>query len=283
MNAMVDVFHANGWIRDKWPLLGWAYLTGQSQNLKAGEYHFYPGISIKNVLRLITDGHAKFRQITFVEGHTLNQVLRQLREAEFIIDWDSPKELRHALGLGQYDNIEGLIFPDTYHYHRNMRATELLRHSHARLNTILAEEWSMRAPGLPYQSPYEALILASIVEKETALKEEQPRVAGVLMRRLIKKMRLAADPTVIYGIGDKYKGNIRRRHLNDASNSYNTYKHHGLPPTPIALVGRSSLHATLHPTDEQALYFVARGDGSHVFSKTLEEHEHWVREYQLNR
>jgi UPF0755 protein len=202
---------------------------------------------------------------------------------ELSINWNSREELRQLLGLERYKNIEGLIFPDTYRYHKNMPALELLRHSHARLSDILDQEWRMRKPDLPYKTPYEALILASIIEKETALKKEQPRVAGVLVRRLQKRMRLAADPTVIYGIGDAFKGNLRRRHLRDASNPYNTYKHRGLPPTPIALVSRSALHAALHPADESALYFVARGDGSHVFSDTLEEHEEQVRRYQLGR
>ena len=148
---------------------------------------------------------------------------------------------------------------------------------------ILEEEWQGRAPYLPYQTPYEALIMASIVERETGLPQERGEIAGVFVRRLQTGMKLQTDPTVIYGLGQAFDGNLRRRHLVDESNPYNSYRHKGLPPTPIALPGRAAIHAALHPVDGTALFFVARGDGGHVFSTTLAEHQRAVRKYQLQR
>jgi UPF0755 protein len=151
------------------------------------------------------------------------------------------------------------------------------------MQTVLQQEWQGRASGLPYETPYEALIMASIIERETGLVQEREQIAGVFVRRLHKGMRLQTDPTVIYGLGSGYDGNLRRKHLNDVSNPYNSYRHGGLPPTPIALPGRAAIHAALHPAEGDALYFVARGDGGHVFSATLAEHERAVRKYQLRR
>jgi len=151
------------------------------------------------------------------------------------------------------------------------------------MERTLDEEWAGRAEGLPLKDPYEALILASIVEKETAVPEERARIAGVFVRRLQRGMRLQTDPTVIYGLGEGFDGNLRKHHLRDRTNPYNTYRHGGLPPTPIALPGRASIHAVLHPAPGDALYFVAKGDGSHHFSATLEEHARAVRRYQLRR
>ena len=151
------------------------------------------------------------------------------------------------------------------------------------MQEVLAQEWSQRDPGLPYESPYEALIMASIIERETGLPEEREQISGVFFRRLQKRMRLQTDPTVIYGLGAEFDGNLRRAHLQDDSNPYNTYRHRGLPPSPIALPGRAAIRAALHPAPGDSLYFVARGDGGHVFSTTLEAHERAVRKYQLQR
>ncbi len=185
--------------------------------------------------------------------------------------------------LGKPDHHpEGWFAPDTYAYVRGDTDLELLDRALADQEQILEQAWEERAEGLPLDSPYEALILASIVEKETAVPDEREEIAGVFVNRLNQGMRLQTDPTVIYGIGDDYEGNIRRHHLQQDT-PYNTYRRAGLPPTPIAMPGEASIRAALNPADTEALYFVARGDGTHVFSRTLEEHQQAVREYQLRR
>lgn len=177
---------------------------------------------------------------------------------------------------------EGQFFADTYAFPKGTSDLDYLRRAKKNLDTVLAEEWAMRADALPLNDPYEALILASIVEKETAVVAERPLIAGVFLSRIEKNMRLQTDPTVIYGIGDSYDGNIRRKDLN-TDTPYNTYTRAGLPPTPIAMVGREAIRAVTRPDTTTALYFVARGDGSHQFSDTLAEHNAAVRKYQLKR
>jgi UPF0755 protein len=176
-----------------------------------------------------------------------------------------------------------LFFPDTYLYSRGTTDLQLLERAHARMLAVLDQEWQDRAADLPYASVYEALIMASIIERETGLPEEREQIAGVFVRRLQQGMRLQTDPTVIYGVGGAFDGNLRRTHLEDDANPYNTYRRDGLPPTPIALPGRASLHAALHPAEGTQLFFVARGDGGHEFSTTLADHERAVRKFQLRR
>jgi UPF0755 protein len=175
-----------------------------------------------------------------------------------------------------------MFLADTYQFHRGMSDVDLLKRAHALLQTELDTAWRERAKELPYKSAYEALIMASIVEKETALSSERPTIAGVFVQRLQKGMKLQTDPTVIYGMGDRYKGNIRRADLRRPT-PYNTYTNAGLPPTPIAMVGREAIRAALHPDQSKWLYFVAKGDGSHQFSATLEAHNRAVKQYQLKR
>ena len=177
---------------------------------------------------------------------------------------------------------EGQFFADTYAFPKGTSDLDYLKRAKKNLDTVLAEEWAMRADALPLNDPYEALILASIVEKETAVAAERPLIAGVFLSRIRKNMRLQTDPTVIYGMGDSYDGNIRRKDLN-TDTPYNTYTRAGLPPTPIAMVGREAIRAVMQPEATSALYFVARGDGSHQFSDTLAEHNAAVRKYQLKR
>jgi UPF0755 protein len=176
---------------------------------------------------------------------------------------------------------EGLFFPDTYTYVRGDSDWSVLQRSHSTMLSVLQEEWQQRASHLPYVDPYDALILASIVERETGLPEERKQISGVFVRRLQKGMPLQTDPTVIYGLGIEFDGNLQRSHLQETSNPYNTYRHPGLPPTPISLPGRAAIHAALHPDAGSSLYFVARGDGGHVFSETLTQHNKAVREYQI--
>ena len=178
---------------------------------------------------------------------------------------------------------EGFFFPDSYHYARGATDWDIVQRAHAQMRAILEQEWQGRAEDLPYETPYEALIMASIIERETGLPAEREEIAGVFVRRLLLGMRLQTDPTVIYGLGSNFDGNLKRKHLADKGNPYNSYRHSGLPPTPIALPGRADIHAALHPAAGDTLYFVARGDGGHVFSATLAEHEQAVRKYQLRR
>jgi peptidoglycan lytic transglycosylase G len=194
-------------------------------------------------------------------------------------------ELLNALDLNQQPvrQPEGLFFPDTYVFSGATSDRDILRQAYRRLQKVLQEEWSARAPNLPYRDTYDALIMASIVERETGVSSERPEIAGVFVRRLQKDMLLQTDPTVIYGLGERFDGNLRRRDLDDADNLYNTYMHRGLPPTPIALAGRAAIRAALQPSAGEALYFVGRGDGSHQFSATLDEHERAVKKYQIEQ
>ena len=187
------------------------------------------------------------------------------------------------LELGQADKVaEGLFFPDTYNFPKGTTDKAFLRRAYQRLHDVLDQEWQTRSENLPYKTPYEALIMASIIEKETGLASERSTIAGVFVRRLNKKMKLQTDPTVIYAMGKQFNGNIRKKDLSIDS-PYNTYRYKGLPPSPIALVGRDAIHAALHPEPGKALYFVAKGDGSHYFSETLVEHNRAVAKYQLNK
>ncbi len=258
-----------------------AFQRLEATKIKAGEYEIQPGMTLKDVLALFVAGKVKQHRITLVEGWTVDQVLAALRShpaVRFTLEGVPLQELLSALGLPP-GHPEGQFFPDTYFFTRGTQDKELLRRAWRRMQKVLAEEWSQRASDLPFNTPYEALILASIVEKETGREEERAKIAGVFVRRLQKNMRLESDPTVIYGMGETYHGDIRTQDLREDT-LYNTYLHEGLPPTPIALPGRAALHAVLHPAAGEELYFVAKGDGSHAFSVTLEEHNQKVNRYQ---
>ncbi|NQD79460.1 endolytic transglycosylase MltG, partial [Pseudomonas sp. CrR14] len=219
-----------------------------------------------------------------VEGWSFRQVraaLARQDKLELTLSKLSDDEIMAKLGQPGL-NPEGRFFPDTYRYVRGMSDLDLLKQAHKRLQVVLDEEWANRSESLPYKNPYEALIMASMIEKETGVPEERGEIAGVFVRRLAIGMRLQTDPTVIFGLGERYQGRITRAHLREPT-PYNTYTIDGMPPTPIALVGREAIHAALHPVAGKALYFVARGDGSHVFSETLDAHNRAVREYQLKR
>jgi len=253
--------------------------------VKAGRYLLSPSMTIQDVFELLVSGKQIQYTFTVVEGLTFNQVVSMLLQHNEIDTTDleglNVKQRFEELDL-QYDHAEGALFADTYHFPAGYSAAELLRRSHQRLLAVLEEEWSERQSNLPYQTPYQALIMASIIEKETALELERSTIAGVFVRRLQKRMRLQTDPTVIYGIGENFDGNITRKHLR-TDTPYNTYTRHGLPPTPIAIVGREAIHAALNPEPGSSLYFVAKGDGSHHFSDTLEEHNKAVKKYQLKQ
>ncbi|MNZ48707.1 putative aminodeoxychorismate lyase [compost metagenome] len=219
-----------------------------------------------------------------MEGWTFHQVrelLSRQPKIEQTLAGLSDAEVMARLGQpGVFP--EGRFFPDTYKYVRGTRDIDILRQAYQRMEGILVEEWGERASNLPYKEPYQALIMASLVEKETGVPGERAEIAGVFIRRLQKSMLLQTDPTVIYGMGQRYNGRITRADLREPT-PYNTYVTPGLPPTPIALPGREAIHAALNPADGQSLYFVARGDGSHVFSDNLDDHNKAVQEYQLKR
>lgn len=259
--------------------------------LQPGEKRLYPGVwllrppqTTVSALRLILQGSTQSAtRLTVVEGISYRN-LRDLLAARADIRPSGLVDdaaVLAAIGAAE-PHPEGLFAPDTYEFSPGESDIDVLRHLYARQKRILAEEWAQRAPGLPYASPYEALIMASIVEKETGLARERAQIAGVFVRRLQKGMRLQTDPAVIYGIGPKFDGNLRRADLLRPT-PYNTYRINGLPPTPIALPGRAAIHAALHPAPGTALYFVARGDGSHEFTATLAEHNKAVARYQKKR
>nr|WP_215730853.1 endolytic transglycosylase MltG [Pseudomonas lalucatii] len=282
--GVLNRLQAEGVLQDAfWLRLYWRFnLRGQP--LHSGEYRLTPGQTVNDMLVQWRRGDVVQYSLTLVEGWNFRQVRAALeREAklESSLAGLSDAQLMERLGLPGV-NPEGRFFPDTYRYVRGTSDLDLLRQAYARLERVLAEEWAGRAEGLPYGEPYEALIMASMIEKETGVPEERGAIAGVFVRRLRSGMRLQTDPTVIYGLGERYNGKLSRAHLREPT-PYNTYVIDGMPPTPIALVGREAIHAALHPVAGKSLYFVARGDGSHVFSETLEAHNRAVRAYQLNR
>jgi UPF0755 protein len=240
---------------------------------------------LPELLLFISSNNQIAYSIQFIEGSSYKDALVVLAADTKILQTlaDLPEqEIVKRLGLEPGSHLEGLFYPDTYHFHKGDSDLDILKRAHQRLKTILDQEWDSRQKDLPLESAYQALILASIIEKETGVPDERSEIAGVFVRRLQKKMRLQTDPTVIYGLGDRYQGNITRKHLRE-NTAYNTYRISGLPPTPIALVGREAIHAALNPKPGNSLYFVAKGDGSHYFSKTIEEHNKAVRKYQLRR
>ena len=253
-----------------------------ADKIHTGEYKIEPGTSPKEFLAMLIAGKVLQYSITIVEGWTFKQMMQAISENPSLsheLAGLSDEEIMTKLGYkGQHP--EGRFLPDTYAFPRGMSDIAFLNRAYQAMENYLAQTWPQRDVGVPVKSPYEALILASIVEKETGLASERKAIAGVFSRRLQKRMRLQTDPTVIYGMGDSYKGNIRKRDLL-ADTPYNTYKIFGLPPTPIAMPGRDAIDAVLHPAEGNELYFVSKGDGSHHFSATLEEHNEAVIKYQL--
>jgi UPF0755 protein len=260
----------------------WARVTRKANELQAGEYQLTPGLTPRGLLDLFRSGNVILHSITFIEGSTFRDVRRLLAANSAIKSTLAQKtddELMAALGEPGV-HPEGQFFPDTYRFPRGTSDLDVLKLAHQRLRAELDAAWNAREPDLPLAGPYEALILASIVEKESALPRERPLIAGVFIERLRRGMRLQTDPTVIYGMMETYSGNIRRADLL-RDTPYNTYTRPGLPPTPIALPSLGALQAATQPDISGALFFVATGepDGSHYFSKTLSEHEAAVKRY----
>jgi len=264
----------------QWRLL--AERMDVAQKLKAGEYRIGANMAPGALLQAIADGRVVQYRITILEGSrfkNLRVAMAQIAELKSTLGGLSDAQVLAQIGATE-THPEGLFLPDTYFFPRGFSDVELLRRAYWAQKKLLEQAWQTRAPDLPLNDAYQALILASIIEKETGKAAERPQIAGVFVNRLQQGWRMQTDPTVIYGLGDAFDGNLRRVDL-ETDTPYNTYTRFGLPPTPIALPGRAAIEAALRPQTTEAMFFVARGDGSHVFSRTLEEHNSAVRRYQL--
>ncbi|MGK5061950.1 endolytic transglycosylase MltG [Janthinobacterium sp. LB3P112] len=258
-----------------------ARIEGKTSKIKAGSYELKPGTTPQRLITQLARGEFAQESLTIIEGWTFKQMRLAMA--------NHPGLKHDTVGLSdkalmakispEYVHPEGLFFPDTYLFAKGASEMQIFKQAHTAMIGRLSEAWDKRDPALPYKNPYEALIMASIVEKETGQKSERAMIAGVFVNRLKTGMLLQTDPTVIYGMGDNYQGKIRKRDL-EADTPYNTYTRGGLPPTPIALVGAQSLTAALAPARTQALYFVARGDGTSQFSANLPDHNRAVNQYQ---
>jgi UPF0755 protein len=275
---------ATGVLHERFTFITLGRMQGRSGSVKAGLYDLPDSISPIALIQKLGRGDVLMAEITFIEGWTFTQ----MREA-----LDTSPSVRHeTTGLSEAEilrrlkapeaHAEGLFFPDTYRFNSGASDLQVLTRAYQIMHTRLQSAWDQRSAELPYATPYEALIMASIVEKETGRPEDRRLIAAVFVNRLKRGMRLQTDPSVIYGLGATFDGNLRKRDLLE-DGPYNTYTRAGLPPTPIALVGQPALDAALAPAPSAALYFVSRGDGTSHFSETLEEHNHAVRKYQLNR
>ncbi len=259
-------------------------LQGIDSLVKAGEYLLGPETTQRHLLTQFVLGKTVQYSLSLIEGWSFKQIMQAVKANGKLVktlpDYDRDT-IMTALGFSDV-HPEGRFFPDTYHFPSGLTDVEFLRRAYIKMEQVLREQWENREAGLPYKTSDEALIMASIVEKETGIAEERAAIAGVFVRRLQKGMKLQTDPTVIYAMGENYRGNIRRKDLKMDS-PYNTYFHRGLPPTPIASSGMAAIYAALHPEAGDSYYFVAKGDGSHYFSKTLNEHNRAVARYQLGK
>jgi len=271
----------SGLLEHSWKFDWLARLLGKSGQLKAGNYALEHAVSPLQLLKIITSGEVSLSQISVIEGWTFKQ-MREALNANRNITHDSEmlsdEEILQHIGATEM-HAEGLFFPNTYYFAAGSSDLKILKRAYQTMQKNLQQVWLTRDANLPFQTPYQALTLASIVEKETGTPSDRKMIAGVFVNRLRKGMLLQSDPTVIYGLGDKFDGNLRKRDLL-ADTAYNTYKRRGLTPTPICLPGMAALQAVLHPAQTDALYFVARGDGSSQFSNNLATHNRAVNRYQ---
>ncbi|WP_158174618.1 endolytic transglycosylase MltG [Grimontia hollisae] len=268
-------------IVDASPWSRWAAKTHpELTRLKAGTFQVQPGLTLAELFALVRKGKEHHFSITFVEGSTFKEWREQLASTDYLThDTTDLSEAEIAVKLGlSTEKLEGLLLPETYYYVAGQSELSILKRAASQLQSALDEAWQGRAKDLPIKNSYDLLTLASIIEKETAVDNERGKVASVFVNRLNKGMRLQTDPTVIYGLGDKYDGNIRKKDLRTPT-PYNTYVIFGLPPTPIAMPGKASIFAAAQPADTSYFYFVADGRGGHTFSKTLAEHNRAVRQY----
>ena len=284
MRKIARELHKKGLLERPVYLVFRARVRGVANSIKVGEYTIKQGTTPDGLLDQLVKGKVKLYSLTLIEGWNFRDVMKAVNEHPQIkhtIVHQAGNEVMKAIGKPG-EHPEGRFYPDTYRFPKGTTDVEFLQRAYRYMSSVLAKAWAKRTKDLPLKTPYEALILASIIEKETARKDEYRKVAGVFIRRLKKKMRLQTDPTVIYGLGEHYNGNIKRRHLRQDT-PYNTYTRAGLPPTPIALPGKLAIYAALNPEPGDSLYFVATGkDGRHYFSQTLKEHNEAVIRYQLN-
>lgn len=282
--GLANDLERRGYLESSFYFRIFARLGGQAHKIKAGEFHLPAGTTPKQLLQLLISGKVKSHSLMLIEGWNFRQMLEAVTEHAALKK--TLKELTDEQIMqrvaGEALHPEGRFLPDTYYFPRGTTDLAFLQRAFKAMERVLAAEWEKRDKGLPLKHSYEALILASIVEKETGQEVERPQIAGVFIRRLEKRMKLQADPTVIYGMGERYRGNIRRRDLKQET-PYNTYVHRGLTPTPISMPGIDAIRAVLHPAEGKSLYFVAKGNGYHRFSNTLAEHNKAVRKYQLKK
>lgn len=284
LKSIANQLVKQGVLTEPWRFIILAKVLHKESYLQAGDYTLNRNVTPYQLLLSLNHGKATQGSVTFIEGRTFAQMRAKLTKNDAVkqtISVLSESEILKNIG-SEYTVAEGLFFPDTYYFDRNTADTVMLQRSYEAMRTKLDMAWKNRAAGLPYKNSYQVLIMASIVEKETGQASERPLIAGVFINRLRIGMRLQTDPTVIYGMGAQYKGNIRKKDLL-TDTPYNTYTRNGLPPTPIAMPGLASIEAALHPASTRALYFVGKGDGSHAFSNSLEEHNRAVVKYQLKK
>lgn len=281
LDRLATELRAAGIIRSTWSFRILGRVLGKSTALKAGVYEITQPLTPVALLDKMARGDVIKAAVQFIEGWTSREIRAALRQQPLL---EHPSEamddpaLLAAIGATE-GHIEGLFFPDTYFFTPRSPDIDILRRAYQAQRAKLMAEWQTRAPNLPYRTPYEALIMASIIEKETGVEDERPRIAAVFINRLNQGMRLQTDPTVIYGLGVGFDGNLRKDDL-QRDTPYNSYTRNGLPPTPIAIPGAAAIHAALHPAQTNDLYFVSRGNGKHYFSSTLDEHNRAVKQYQ---
>jgi UPF0755 protein len=284
LKSIANQLVKQGVLNEPWRFIILAKVLHKETYLQAGDYTLNRNVTPYQLLLSLNNGKSTQGSVTFIEGRTFVQMRAKLEKNDAVkqtISVLSESEILKNMG-SEYAVAEGLFFPDTYYFDRNTADTVMLQRSYDAMRSKLDDAWNKRATGLPYKNSYQALIMASIVEKETGKASERPMIAGVFINRMRYGMRLQTDPTVIYGMGAQYKGNIRKKDLL-TDTPYNTYTRNGLPPTPIAMPGLASIEAALHPASTKALYFVGKGDGSHAFSNNLEEHNRAVAKYQLKK
>jgi len=263
-----------------WKVAGKLY--PELTKIKSGTYQFQEGFNLQDILTTINNGQEHQFKVTFVEGSTFKEWLTILNDSQALKPTDKTEQEILQLLASPYKKLEGLLFPETYHYRADMSVLKIIKKAYQHQQKILDKLWAERDKNIPLKTPYEALILASIIEKESGLSADRDKIASVFVNRLRRGMRLQTDPTVIYGMGERYNGRIRSKDLREQT-PYNTYRINGLPPTPIAMPSKAALYAALHPAKSKYLYFVSKGDGTSYFSKNLVEHNRAVQKYILGR